>query len=121
MTVSVVPEGVEAPIDGLFGGSSGLLAHGCVRDAAGEIIHDFGTGGLYSLDRTDLTVELQLAGGSGFGEPSERPVEAIEVDRRQGYISTETAERVYALGARRKHSAGSPGNRPAFAGVQEQR
>ncbi|MET0428306.1 MAG: hydantoinase B/oxoprolinase family protein [Microvirga sp.] len=101
VTVFVSPEGVDAPIEGLFGGAHGLLSHGCVRDGDGHVVHDFGTGGLLTLDRTDRIVELQLAGGSGFGDPAERPARLIENDCRQGYVSPEAAREIYRLDGRR--------------------
>jgi 5-oxoprolinase (ATP-hydrolysing)/N-methylhydantoinase A len=107
VTVFVSPEGVEAPIEGLFGGQHGLLSHGCVRDDAGHVVHDFGTGGLFTLDRTDRVIELQLAGGSGFGNPLDRSVAAIESDKRQGYISADAAETIYKLGERKKKAVAS--------------
>jgi 5-oxoprolinase (ATP-hydrolysing)/N-methylhydantoinase A len=73
-----------------------------VRDEDGRVVHDFGTGGLLTLDRTDRIVELQLAGGSGFGDPAERPARLIENDRRQGYISAEAAEAIYRQDERRQ-------------------
>jgi 5-oxoprolinase (ATP-hydrolysing)/N-methylhydantoinase A len=102
VTVFVSPEGVEAPIEGLFGGNHGLLSYGCVRDEAGSVVHDFGTGGLFTLDRTDRFIELQLAGGSGFGDPLDRSAAAIENDKRQDYISADAAEKIYKLGERKK-------------------
>jgi 5-oxoprolinase (ATP-hydrolysing)/N-methylhydantoinase A len=110
VTVFVSPEGVDAPIEGLFGGAHGLLSHGCVRDEDGRIVHDFGTGGLLTLDRTDRVVELQLAGGSGFGDPAERPARLIENDRRQDYISAEAAQRIYRL-EEREGDANASGTR----------
>ena len=105
LTVFVSPEGVNAPIEGLFGGGPGLLAHGCVRDAAGKVVEDVGTGGLVVVDRPDRIVELQLSGGAGYGDPLKRSVESIEDDVREDRVSEDAAEGVYRLSSRKKELA----------------
>ncbi len=117
VTLSVIlnPEGVEVPVNGLFGGGHGALPHGCVRDLSGNELWNVGTGGVIDLETTDRVVELQIAGGSGYGEPSDRSLAAIENDVRQGYVSGEAARRIYAYegrAAQRKQA------NPARAGVQ---
>jgi N-methylhydantoinase A/acetone carboxylase, beta subunit len=107
VTAFVSPEGVNAPIEGLFGGHHGLLSYGYVRDQDGNLIEDLGTGGLFVLDRTDRVVELQLGGGAGFGDPANRSVELIEEDVKEDYISAEAAETVYGLSSRKKELAAS--------------
>ncbi|WP_454856349.1 hydantoinase B/oxoprolinase family protein [Rhizobium binxianense] len=113
VTVFVSPEGVDAPIEGLFGGRHGLLSHGYVRDTEGNVIENVGTGGLLIIDRTDRVVELQLGGGAGFGDPSARSVELIEEDVREDYVSSDAAETVYALSERKKELAASARLSPA--------
>lgn len=101
VTVFVSPEGVNAPITGLFGGEHGLLAHGYLRDPEGKVVEDCGPGGLFVIDRADRVVELQLGGGSGYGDPLERPVAAIERDLEEDYISPQAADEIYNLSERR--------------------
>jgi 5-oxoprolinase (ATP-hydrolysing)/N-methylhydantoinase A len=105
LTVFLSPEGVNAPIEGLFGGRSGLLAHAYVRGADGEVVEDVGTGGLLVVDRTDRVVELQLGGGAGYGDPLKRSVETVEDDLREEHIGLDAAESVYQLSARKKEKA----------------
>ncbi len=105
LTVFVSPEGVNAPIDGLFGGKTGLLAHGLVRDAEGEVVDNVGSGGLVVVDRADRVVELQLGGGAGYGDPLKRSVESIEEDVAEDRVSPEAAESVYRLSDRKKEKA----------------
>jgi len=105
LTVFVSPEGVNAPIDGLFGGKPGLLSHGYVRDGEGNIVEDVGTGGLVVVDRSDRIVELQLSGGAGYGDPLKRSVERIEEDVREDRVSAEAAESIYRLSSRKKELA----------------
>lgn len=105
LTVFVSPEGVNAPIDGLFGGKTGLLAHGYVRDQSGVVVEDIGSGGLVVIDRIDRIVELQLGGGAGFGDPKKRLIENVEDDLREERISPENAEMSYELSSRKKERA----------------
>ncbi|TKT69617.1 hydantoinase B/oxoprolinase family protein [Aquamicrobium sp. LC103] len=105
LTVFVSPEGVNAPIAGLFGGGTGLLAHGHVLDGEDKVVEDVGSGGLVVVDRADRVVELQLGGGAGYGDPLKRSVERVEEDVREDYVSAETAESVYRLAARKKELA----------------
>lgn len=101
----VSPEGVDLPVAGLFGGQAGLTAHGRILSLAdGRQIADCATGMILDLTGTDQVVELQLAGGSGYGDPLARDRDRVEEDRRQGYISDEAARTVYAQPAARKVS-----------------
>lgn len=100
LTVFVSPEGVNAPIDGLFGGKAGKLAHGTVLNAEGGLVEDLGTGGMVVVDRADRVVELQLGGGSGYGDPLARSVQDIDYDVQEGYVSADAAETVYHRSAR---------------------
>ncbi|MER2634773.1 MAG: hydantoinase B/oxoprolinase family protein [Rhizobiaceae bacterium] len=100
ITVLISPEGASASVDGLDGGAAGFLAHGRLLDAEGATVKSFTGPSLMTLDRDDLIVELQIGGGSGFGEPTERSREAVDEDRRQGYVSDHAAERIYRLSTR---------------------
>ena len=42
-------------------------------------------------------VKLAFPGGAGYGHPSERSKEAIQIDLEQGYISVESAQQDYGL------------------------
>jgi 5-oxoprolinase (ATP-hydrolysing)/N-methylhydantoinase A len=94
---SVYPEGVGIAVPGLFGGKPGRSALGVVRDAAGTIIKDCGTGELVSTTTDREIVEVCLSGGSGFGSPFERPLTAIARDLVEGYITPEAASRDYGV------------------------
>ncbi len=86
MLVSIYPEGVRNPIDGLFGGEAGGGALGRVTDPSGREMHDCGMGELVRLTRTDEIVELVLAGGSGYGPAAERRAEDRERDLVLGLV-----------------------------------
>jgi N-methylhydantoinase B/oxoprolinase/acetone carboxylase alpha subunit len=72
---------------GLFGGRPGGAVRGVLLDAAGSVVTDYGVGSLVALERPDQILELRLAGGAGFGEPRERPLEMIQRDLEHGYIT----------------------------------
>lgn len=105
MQAMVAPEGVNLPMEGAFGGTPGRTAQGVLRNAQGEVIHNVGTGGMVDLNDTETVVELCLSGGSGFGKPEDRPLDAIERDLSEGYISAEAAETIYGLSKRRTSAA----------------
>ncbi|HEY1935947.1 MAG TPA: hydantoinase B/oxoprolinase family protein [Acetobacteraceae bacterium] len=88
MLVSVYPEGVGVETPGLFGGSPGGGVHGLVRDPDGEVLQDCGTGELVTLTSAREIVEVQLAGGAGYGDPADRSREAVEADLIDGYVTT---------------------------------
>jgi 5-oxoprolinase (ATP-hydrolysing)/N-methylhydantoinase A len=88
---SVYPEGVGIATEGLFGGRHGGGVHGLVLDRAGNVVHDCGTGELVTLTTTDRIVEVQLAGGSGFGDPSERARASLDNDVADGYVTPDSA------------------------------
>jgi 5-oxoprolinase (ATP-hydrolysing)/N-methylhydantoinase A len=99
MLVSVYPEGVNNPVDGLFGGQPGLGARGRIMSRSGDLLHDCGTGQLVSLFTTDEVVELILGGGSGFGDPAERADDAIARDLKLELITPDQAAAIYPRNA----------------------
>jgi 5-oxoprolinase (ATP-hydrolysing)/N-methylhydantoinase A len=94
---SVYPEGVGVVVEGLHGGLPGGGVRGVVLDPDGNVVHDCGTGELVTLTRTDQIVEVQLAGGAGFGDPRARPAALVEQDVAEGIVSPQAAERDYGL------------------------
>ena len=94
---SVYPEGVGVTVDGLHLGHQGGGVRGVVLDPDGNVVHDCGTGELVTLTRTDRIVEVQLAGGAGFGDPRTRPAALIEQDVAEGVVSPQAAARDYGL------------------------
>jgi 5-oxoprolinase (ATP-hydrolysing) len=94
---SVYPEGVGVIVEGLHGGRPGGGVRGVVLDPDGNVVHDCGTGELVTLTRTDRIVEVQLAGGAGFGDPRARPAALVERDVAEGIVSRQAAERDYGL------------------------
>jgi 5-oxoprolinase (ATP-hydrolysing)/N-methylhydantoinase A len=85
--VSVYPEGVGVVAPGLAGGGPGGPVRGVVTDAEGNVVHDCGTGELVTLTGTDRVVEVQLAGGAGFGDPAAREQALVDDDLADGYVT----------------------------------
>jgi 5-oxoprolinase (ATP-hydrolysing) len=94
---TVYPEGVGVSTPGLFGGREGGAVRGRVVDPAGKPIEDCGTGRLVVLTRTDQIVDVQLGGGSGYGDPQERARASVEQDVAEGYVSQDAAARDYGF------------------------
>jgi len=88
---SVYPEGVGVTVQGLHGGLPGGSVRGVVLDPQGNVTHDCGTGELVTLTRTNQIVEVQLAGGAGFGDPRARSAGLVEQDVAEGVVSPESA------------------------------
>ncbi len=93
--VSVYPEGVNNPIDGLFGGQPGGGSSGRVLDAAGHEALNCGTGQLVELRHPNEVIELVLAGGSGYGAPQERQPAELARDQQLGLVSAQAANHDY--------------------------
>ncbi|MEI4473414.1 hydantoinase B/oxoprolinase family protein [Frigidibacter sp. MR17.24] len=99
MLASIYPEGVNNPIDGLFGGHPGGSALGRILSPEGEVTRDLGTGDLVTLTRASEIVEIVLAGGAGYGPAAERDPAAVSRDLALGYISPEHAAAFYGVTA----------------------
>jgi 5-oxoprolinase (ATP-hydrolysing)/N-methylhydantoinase A len=92
---SVYPEGVGVATDGLFGGHHGGGVHGLVKDPAGNVVQDCGTGELVTLTTTDRIVEVQLGGGAGYGNPRQRRRALLADDVADGTVSPAAATAEY--------------------------
>ena len=100
MLVSCYPEGVNNPIEGLFGGKPGGAASGRILDPEGQVTRDVGTGDLLSITGTDQIVEIVLAGGAGYGPASDRDPAAVSRDLALGYITPGHARSEYGTAAK---------------------
>ncbi len=92
--VGLYPNGVKAPMAGLFGGKPGRSGSAHVTDKDGTE-ENLGVGALTKLTRTDQRADLLLAGGSGFGNPWTRSYDEVQHDLDEGYISADGARQDY--------------------------
>ena len=93
--VGLYPNGVAVGTPGLFGGKPGAQARAAVRSESGTDSSDLGIGALATLASPSDVAELDMAGGSGYGDPLQRPVTAVQSDLDDGYVTPEGARRDY--------------------------
>jgi N-methylhydantoinase B len=91
---------------GLAGGKGACIVNPGAEDEK-RLPSRFGD---YRLQTNDL-VRVERPGGGGLGDPSQRPVEAVLDDVRQGYVSIERAKADYGVAVRIQH--GEPEIDPA--------
>ncbi|HWB34784.1 MAG TPA: hydantoinase B/oxoprolinase family protein, partial [Rugosimonospora sp.] len=73
------------PPDGILGGSPGSPSRFGMLDAAGTVVHTR-IHQAAIIDEHDRLV-IEVAGGGGYGNPDERPSDAIAADLRAGFVS----------------------------------
>ncbi len=88
--VDLHPTGMLVAPPGLFGGMPGALARAYIEDGA-EIVEGGATVSLAELRDRGQRATIEIAGGSGYGDPRERPLERVQADLDEGYISPEGA------------------------------
>jgi N-methylhydantoinase B len=96
-TYSVLADGAVLPAFGVQGGRSGVpVSSHVIRDGRDVRFATPGKVGGFPLLEDDVLV-LQSAGGGGYGDPLERPVERVLEDLREGYISPERCLERYGV------------------------
>ncbi len=78
------------PPEGLFGGKPGARARFLINGRNGNPY------GLTRLNPGDV-VTMDAAGGGGFGDPEQRDPERVKSDVLEGYVSEESARKVYGV------------------------
>jgi N-methylhydantoinase B len=82
---------------GLFGGGDALANRLAIR-RDGVVKDDYVNAKVFTLPlRIGDAVLLRGGGGGGFGDPLERPVEAVRQDVYQGYVSLAAARALYGV------------------------
>ncbi len=80
---------------GVDGGADGSRNEVRFLHADGRVVV-LGKTARYRLAKGEI-VQIVTGTGGGFGNPRERPVEAVVEDVRDGYVSLEQAERDYGV------------------------
>ena len=112
ITVSVLMDRTKTHAWGLFGGGKGGSGGVLVKKKGDTEFRTFskafGTVSDSKFTRVVLKegdeVMILSPGGGGYGSPNERPIEAIERDIRQGWVSPEAAREFYGYGSTREKS-----------------
>ncbi len=81
---------------GMNGGSEGSRNYTRILFADGREPDVFGKAAQYHLKKGDVA-RLITGTGGGYGNPLERPIEMIQSDVKNGYITLEQAERDYGV------------------------
>ncbi len=93
-TVTVAGERGEAAPEGYFGGLAGGLFECQIISPDGTTQKMPSKGATAIVHRGDRVL-LQPAGSGGYGDPAQRPVELIEADLLDGYITAQAAREQY--------------------------
>ena len=94
---SLLSDGAVVPPFGIVGGYAAAPVDSFViRDGEEMPFATPGKVGGFQLQRDDVLI-LQSAGGGGYGDPLERPVEAVLEDLREGYITRQRARDRYGV------------------------
>ena len=99
MVAAVFPETADVQHPGLFGGRSGGMGSARVVDESGALLETVGAARMVTLTAKSQILELQIAGGSGFGDAAERAPSLIERDLLDGYVTPAGVERDYGVPA----------------------
>ncbi len=109
--VDLHPHGMLVSTPGLFSGRPGARARAFVSD--GEIIMEGGgTISLAELRHPGQRATIEIAGGSGYGDPTERSLARVQADLDEGYV-TPTGAAAYGVtvgeaGVARRGHRGDP-------------
>jgi 5-oxoprolinase (ATP-hydrolysing) len=98
--ITFFPDVVSHP--GLRSGKAGIRGSGQLRTADGRINTDFHNGGMVRLTDSRETLEIILAGGSGYGDPLKRAREDVASDVKLGLVSETGAKSDYGYFAKPK-------------------
>ena len=91
--LSLLSDRQKYPPEGLAGGGQGAAVEITLHD--GTKPHPKSRSALQPGDR----LTLRFGGGGGFGDPQRRDRAAVIADIRDGYVSSEAAERLYGVGS----------------------
>ena len=95
---SLLSDGAIVPAFGVIGGRSGKPLASWIEGPDGETVY-FDTPGKVGgyLVHENECVVLRSAGGGGYGDPLDRPVEKVAEDYRLGYISGAAMSDLYGV------------------------
>jgi len=83
--VNVLPHGMGAPMTGLLGGQAGGRARFHLTGGAASDNRHNST--LVEAHDPETAIVVETSGGSGFGDPGQRPIEMVKRDLLEGYVT----------------------------------
>jgi len=89
--VDLHPTGMLVAPPGLFGGQPGARARAYVTRGE-QVLEGGATVSLAELRDSSQRATIEIAGGSGYGDPRERPLDRVQADLDEGYVSSEGAK-----------------------------
>ena len=93
--LSLHPQGMLVSTEGLFNGQAGRRAKVAVTTRQGSLENQ-DVGSMAELRTTEDVCTIEMPGGSGYGNPHERDVAALQRDREDGYVTSEGADQFYS-------------------------
>ena len=100
--LSVVTDRSAIPPFGVYGGRSGFGQRWSVlRNGVEKLIPFDGKASRFKLGKGDIALSL-TAGGGGYGDPLDRDPESVRRDVIEGYVSMESAAKIYGVVLKKK-------------------
>ena len=88
--VGLHPQGIDVDTPGHFGGRAGRRADISLEED-GTLLGHQALGGLAELRSASQRLTIELSGGSGYGDPRERPPEEVSRDLDEGLVTEKGA------------------------------
>jgi N-methylhydantoinase B len=105
---SLLGDGAVVPPFGVLGGlSAAPIDSFAVRNGREIRFATPGKVGGFPMEEGDIIV-LQAAGGGGYGDPLERPIDEVAADIREGYVTAAHARAVYGVALRSDGEVDTP-------------
>lgn len=95
MTVAYIGNGVEFPPEGILGGTNGSPQAAKKRTATGDV-EELPPMGFADIE-PDEAIIGHVAGGGGYGDPTERTPSRVRRDVEDGLVTRERAKEVYGV------------------------
>jgi N-methylhydantoinase B len=94
---SLLSDGAVVPPFGVQGGVSAAPVASFIQRGGRDLHFDTpGKVGGFAMQAGDVVV-LQSAGGGGYGDPLDRPVQQVAIDVREGYVTAARARQSYGV------------------------